>query len=65
MPGWPPAVDEIGVAVLAGCCCVAEDLRAVLRRRLPRGACEPVLKSGVGAFAGTTVCCLSTRYSFA
>ena len=27
------------------------------RRRLPLGACEPVLKSGVGAFAGTPVCC--------
>jgi hypothetical protein len=44
--------------VLARRRCVAEDPSAVRRRRLPLGACEPVLKSGVGAFAGTPVCCL-------
>jgi hypothetical protein len=35
-PGWPPAADEVLVAVLAGCCCVVEDPRAVRRRRLPQ-----------------------------
>src|SRR5438874_1930358 len=59
--GWrasPRAGNEIGVARLAGRTASADDRRAVRRRRLPLGACEPVLKSGVGAFAGTPVCCL-------
>ena len=53
----PPAVNEIGVAGVARRGAVVDDLVAARRRRRSMVLAEPVVKSGVGALAGTPDCC--------